>query len=103
MLPFLQCPGVDAVDTHYGASLKITGDNPWNGPEKDDTFKEGAINNVKAFIESIRTGKHVNNAEQAAQSTLTSILGRMAAYREHLVTWDEIMRSTEKLEAQLKV
>lgn len=91
------------VDSHYGSFVRITGDTKWNGAEKDDTFREGAINNVKAFVESIRTGKYVNNAEQAAESTLTSILGRMAAYRERTVTWDEMMRSNEKLDAKLKI
>jgi len=37
------------------------------------------------------------------ESNLTSILGRMAAYQERIVTWDEMMRSGEKLEARLKV
>ncbi len=89
------------VDSHYGGAVSITGDNPWKGPEKDDTFREGAIANVKAFIESIRTGKYLNNAAQGAESTLTSILGRMAAYPERLVTWDEMLQANEKLEANL--
>jgi len=91
------------VDSHYGGYVRITGDNPWPGVEKDDTFREGAINNVKHFVESIRTGNYLNNAEEAVESNLTSILGRMAAYQERIVTWDEMMRSGEKLEARLKV
>jgi predicted dehydrogenase len=89
------------VDSHYNGSVKITGDTTWNGTDKDDTFREGAVTNVKNFIESIRTGKPVNNAGQGAESTLTSILGRMAAYRERVVTWDEMLKSNEKLEARL--
>jgi myo-inositol 2-dehydrogenase/D-chiro-inositol 1-dehydrogenase len=91
------------VDSHYGGYVRITGDNPWPGVEKDDTFREGAINNVKHFVESIRTGNYLNNAEEAVESNLTSILGRMAAYQERIVTWEEMMRSGEKLEARLKV
>ena len=91
------------ADTHYNGLVRIAGQNAWMGTEKDDTFRQGAINNVKAFVESIRTGKLLNNAGQAVDSTLTAILGRMSAYRQQLVTWDEMMRSNEKWEAELKL
>jgi hypothetical protein len=54
-------------------------------------------------VESVRTGKRLNNADQAAESNLTAILGSMAAYEERLVTWDEMIRSTEKWDAPLKL
>lgn len=92
-----------AVDSHYGGLVRITGENAWLGTEKDDTFRQGAINNVKAFVESIRTGRPINNAEEAVRSNLTAILGRMAAYQERLVTWEEMMRSQEKYEVSLKL
>jgi predicted dehydrogenase len=92
-----------AVDSHYGGLVRITGDNAWLGAEKDDTFRQGAINNAKAFIASIRDVKPVNNAEVSVQSNLTAILGRMAAYRHATVTWDEMMQSTEKWTADLKL
>ena len=91
------------ADTHYGGLIRITGENAWMGAEKDDTFRSGAIANVKAFIESIRTGRHLNNADQAVESNLTAILGRTAAYQQRLVTWDEMMKSTERLQANLKL
>ncbi len=96
--------GIDgAVDSHYGGLVRITGKNQWLGAEKDDTFKQGAINNVKAFIQSIREGKPINNAEQAVESNLTAILGRTAAYQQRVVTWDEMMKSNERYEASLKL
>lgn len=91
------------VDSHYGGFVRITGDNPWPGVEKDDTFREGAIANVKSFIESIRTGRLLNNAAQSVESNLTAVLGRMAAYAERTVTWDEMLRTNEKLDAKLKL
>jgi len=91
------------VDTHYGGYLRIAGDNPWPGVEKDDTFRQGAIANVRSFVESLRTGKYLNNVEESVESNLTAILGRMAAYGERLVSWEEMMRSGEKLEARLKL
>lgn len=92
-----------AVDSHYGGLVRITGENAWLGAEKDDTFKQGAINNVKAFVQSIRDGKPLNNAGQAVESNLTAILGRTAAYKQGEVTWDEMMKSNEKFEVPLKL
>jgi predicted dehydrogenase len=100
----VRCIGIHgAADMHYNGLVRITGDNAWMGSEKDDTFKEGALANVKAFVQSIRTGKYLNNTEVAVESTLTAILGRTAAYRQEPVTWDELMASNEKLEAELKL
>jgi myo-inositol 2-dehydrogenase/D-chiro-inositol 1-dehydrogenase len=91
------------VDSHYNGAVNITGDHPWKGSERDDTFRQGAITNVKNFVESIRSGKFLDNAEESVQSTLTAVLGRMASYQERAVTWDEMMRSKQKLSANLKL
>jgi predicted dehydrogenase len=91
------------ADTHYGGLVRITGDNAWLGAEKDDTFKQGCVNNIKAFVASIRDGKPINNADQSAESNLTAILGRMAAYQQRLITWEEMMKSKERLHADLKL
>jgi len=96
--------GIDGTaDTHYGGSIGIVGKTPWRGAEKDPTFNQGAIDNAKAFIASIREGKPLNNSEQAVDSNMTAILGRMSAYQERVVTWDEMAASTEKLHADLKL
>jgi len=100
----VRCFGVKgAVDSHYDGLVRITGENAWTGTEKDPTFTQGAIANVKAFVESLRTGTLLNNVETAVESTQTAILGRMAAYQERVVTWDEVAQSSEKLEAHLKL
>jgi predicted dehydrogenase len=100
----VRCFGIKGTaDTHYGGMVRILGENKWMGAEKDPTFRDGAINNVKAFIESIRAGKPVNNAEVAVESNLTAILGRNAAYRERVITWDELMKDEHRLEADLKL
>jgi predicted dehydrogenase len=103
------------ADTHYGlgprfevdprldGSVQITGAKPWKGADHDKTFDDGALANVKAFVESIRTGKLLNNAAESADSNLTCILGRTAAYRGGSVTWDEMMDLNIKLEASLSL
>lgn len=100
----VRCFGIKGcADTHYGGLVRVTGENAWLGAEKDDTFRQGAINNVKAFVESIRTGKYLNNAEQAVDSNLTAILGRTAAYKQAMVTWDELLASREQWHTELKL
>ncbi len=83
------------IDSHYNGLVRIGGKVKWTGAEKDPTFKDGAVANMKAFVESIRTGQPVNNSEEAVRSNLTAILGRMAASRRTVVTWDEMMQTTE--------
>jgi len=100
----VRCFGIRGmIDAHYNGLVRINGENPWMGTEKDATFDQGAIQNVKDFVASIQSGKLLNNAESAVESNLTAILGRTAAYHGAMVTWDEMMRSTEKWEAHLKL
>ena len=73
------------VDAHYRAidwghgPVTITGDNAWPGTDFDNTWDIGVDNNCKDFVASIRSGRFINHADYAAESTLTSILGRQAA------------------------
>jgi myo-inositol 2-dehydrogenase / D-chiro-inositol 1-dehydrogenase len=86
----------------YGKTAYIAGEKPWKGPEKDDTFRGGAIDNIKLFIDAVRAGKLLNNAEESVRSNLTAILGRTAAYRRTRVTWDEMMAANERLDPKLE-
>lgn len=90
------------AEMHYGGLSAITGSQPWKGAEKDDTGRRGTIDNITNFVTEVRAGRLVNNAEEAAQSTLTAVLGRMAAYGQRIVTWDEMMRSNAKLDYRLE-
>jgi predicted dehydrogenase len=96
--------GIDGcADTHYNGLIRITGKNAWLGSEKDDTFKGGAVENVKKFIAAIRDNKPIYNFETSVESNLTGILGRTAAYKNAEVTWDEMMKSNEKWSSPLKL
>ncbi len=64
-------------------------------------FTTGAMVNLKAFEESIRSGNLLNDAGESTTSSLTTILGRKAAYENRLVTWDEMMSDTTPLKADL--
>lgn len=49
------------------------------------------------LIASIRAGKPLNEAKRVAESTLTAIMGRMAAYTGQTVTWEQALNSAESL------
>jgi len=90
------------VDSHYGGDVRIRGKRAgWAGGKTNSIYKDGAVTNIQTFCSAIESGQHINNAEEAAHSTMTSILGRMAAYQNRVVTWDEMIEANERLDAKL--
>ncbi len=51
----------------------------------------------KNLIASIRAGAPLNEGRRIAETTLTAIMGRMAAYTGQEITWDKAMNSQENL------
>jgi hypothetical protein len=49
------------------------------------------------LIESIRSGKPLNEARATAESTLMGIMGRVSSYTGKTVTWDQVMNSKQDL------
>jgi predicted dehydrogenase len=47
------------------------------------------------LIQSVRSGKPINELKNVAESTLTAILGRMASYTGKAVTWEQALHSRE--------
>ncbi len=91
------------VDTRYRGKVEITGDNPWNGGERPEMFTTGAAENVKRFGDSLLSGKPINNSEPASHSTLTAILGRIAAKANRVISWEEMMERNERLEPNVEL
>jgi predicted dehydrogenase len=99
------------AEARYDAPVRISGETNWEFPglgKPPATDQAAAVtgafrgaledadpNKQKAFIESITSGNLINEASQGAESALAGILGRMAAYTEKPVTWDEMMKSKE--------
>jgi len=52
------------------------------------------------LIESVRSGKPINELKNVAESTLTAIMGRMSAYTGKAVTWERALNSQEDLYPQ---
>ena len=99
----------------YTGALGIWGDEPWQAPmtpakDKPDAQAFSVTGNFtsnlefadrekkKAFVESITSGNFHNQADKGAESAISCILARAAAYKGHEISWDEIMKSREVLE-----
>ena len=74
--------------------LTITGQKAWTfeGEENKPYVQEHVD-----LIASIRAGKPINELKNVTESSLTAIMGRMAAYTGKLVTWEQALNSEENL------
>ncbi len=108
------------AELHYDAPVRIIGPNKWDfpglgapGPVTDTAaavtgvFK-GALDDAdqkkqQHFIESIVSGRFINEAQQGAESALSAILGRQAAYTGRSWTWEALLKLEEVWDAKLDV
>jgi myo-inositol 2-dehydrogenase / D-chiro-inositol 1-dehydrogenase len=91
------------LETEYGGQVLIRGKNFYRGGSSPGIYQDGAIANIKTFHESITTGKFENpTVEPSVRSNLITVLGRTAAYETRMVTWDEMLKKSEKLEIDVK-
>jgi myo-inositol 2-dehydrogenase / D-chiro-inositol 1-dehydrogenase len=49
------------------------------------------------LVDSIRSGRPLNELKQVAESTLAAIMGREAAYTGQELTWDEVLEADQDL------
>ncbi|MHC4625205.1 MAG: Gfo/Idh/MocA family protein [Planctomycetota bacterium] len=91
------------LETEYGGQVLVRGENFYRGGETRDIYKQGAVNNIATFYDSIMTGQFDNpTVAPSVRSNLVTILGRTAAYTGEKVYWDRLIKSTEKWEADLR-
>ncbi len=93
---------------HYSGPVAIYGDEPWkwtsnqNPPSSgqgqfsvtgafSDNLAEADPEKFKSYVDSITSGKFHNQAAEGAESTLSAMLGREAAYLGRELTWDELV------------
>lgn len=65
----------------------IRGENRYRHEGGNDPY----VQEHTDLINSIRAGKPLNEARQVAESTLTAIMGRLAAYTGQEVTWEQAL------------
>ncbi|RMG24763.1 MAG: gfo/Idh/MocA family oxidoreductase [Armatimonadetes bacterium] len=76
------------------ANTWIQGEQPWRfDGERPNPYVE----EHRHLIQALRGGSYINEGRQVAESTLTAILGRMAAYTGQEVTWEQALNSKENL------
>ena len=86
--------GTTGVAQLSSGSAKIIGQKPWafKGPN-NNPFVQEHIDLQKAIVD----GTPLNETAQVAQSTMTAIMGRMAAYSGAELTWDEALANPMNL------
>jgi predicted dehydrogenase len=80
-------PARSSITGHDGANLFAhpeRGNNPYVQEHAD-------------LIGSIRAAAPINEAREIAESTLTAVMGREAAYTGQEITWEEILRAEMEL------
>jgi len=102
----------------YIGPLGIWGEEPWQSPSsapKDggqpQTFsvtgnfrsnlEQADPEKKKAFVASILSGKFHNQAGAGAESAMSCMMARTAAYTGREITWEETLRSKEVWDAHL--
>ncbi|WP_108423650.1 Gfo/Idh/MocA family protein [Flagellimonas amoyensis] len=73
----------------------LSGKNFWRYRDRGDLGATQIEQNV--FIESILNNTHINNTEYGAKSSLTTIMGRMAAETGKEITMQELLKSEESI------
>jgi myo-inositol 2-dehydrogenase / D-chiro-inositol 1-dehydrogenase len=99
----------------YSGPLGIWGDESWQTPltpAKDEqgfsatgkftsNLEFADAEKKKAFVESITSGNFHNQAAKGAESALSCMLARTAAYTGREVTWEEQMKSKEEWDSKI--
>ncbi len=86
-------------ETYIGANGVIeTARDFWNynvgkGVVTEKSPHDISVDSLEAFVTRVKEGKPENTGVRAAESTLTTILGRMAVDLHREVTWEEMMIS----------
>jgi predicted dehydrogenase len=82
------------LETQDGRRYEITGPNAWKWSEQ---FPNPYVQEHTNLIASIRSGSPINELKQVADSTLTAIAGRHAAYTGKVITLDQLLLTEENL------
>ncbi len=87
--------GTKAIADERQRFIDFNNTTLWRYRSREDLAATQVEQNI--FIESILKGTHINNTEYGAKSTLTTIMGRMAAETGKEITMDELLKSKESI------
>ncbi len=94
-------------ESNYNGMGRITGENAWSIAGTADSpgdfstagtfdgLSDSTAYKARNFVDSITSGNYHNQAREGAESALSAIMGRMAAYSGETVTWNEMIGSNQ--------
>lgn len=108
---FSQCRQMHGCEGRVGEGFTGTKGTAWLAdgtniilPKGGSVFRTRSSEDANPYhqehedlIASIRAGKPINAAQAVAETTLTGIMGREAAYSGQTIEWDEACKSSMKL------
>lgn len=103
-------------EAHYDWRVNISGKNAWDAgmrPAGSESFSAagkfaGALDQAdsekeKAFVASITSGQFLNQAALGAESAMSAMLGRNAAYSGKPLTWEALQKSKEVYDPKIDI
>jgi myo-inositol 2-dehydrogenase/D-chiro-inositol 1-dehydrogenase len=91
------------ADTHYFGNVTVKATESHSDGNVGNLYTTGVETNIATFRDNIAKGDCANLTVPASvRSNLTTILGRMAAYRNSVVTWQDMLRAQEKFVPDIK-
>jgi predicted dehydrogenase len=91
------------ADTHYFGNVTVKATDFHSDGSVGNLYTDGVVTNIATFRDNITKGDCANLTVPASvRSNLTTILGRTAAYKNGVVTWEEMMRKKERFAPDLK-
>jgi len=85
--------GTAELSFKQNGAIRPNDGEPWRAKDTENSYQlEHGV-----LFRAIREGTEHNEAERAAYSTLFALMGRIAAYTGQVVTWEDALKSEEKL------
>lgn len=82
--------GTDGMMVSSSGRAEIRGEQAWKfSGRNNNPYVQEHVD----LIQAITSGKPINEAQNVAESTMTAVMGRMAAYTGKTVTWEHVMKS----------
>lgn len=92
------------AETHHRGPMRIiyhsSDAQPWDAGTTSP-LDTAVADKAKAFTAGIRENRFDNEAQQGAETTLSVILGRTAAYENREMTWNDVVKSNARWDAKL--
>ncbi|MGH7465416.1 MAG: Gfo/Idh/MocA family protein, partial [Longimicrobiales bacterium] len=85
-----------SAHTSEGGTQTLQGPNAYEWTRQEN-FVSPMVQEHADLIESIRAGRPRNDLKRIAESNLTAIMGREAAYTGQVIEWDELLAAEQAL------